>query len=188
MDLEFKQTDPNNWTDDSSNMYNKCLHLCLCVCTFSVMSRSQESMLSAKRSSVLLPWLDPNTLWLAWNNWLQEGEDTKSTHRGHYYPFNIMVILYRMHQLAFEATLPLFITPLITEWLASPFYADWLQCGSLIERSGHSPSKCCAGNLSIRAETREKLSHTHKRNIAHSLILQTDILQLDLCITCKIWS
>lgn len=35
------------------------------------MSRSQESMLSVNRSSVLLPWLDPNTLWLAWNSWLE---------------------------------------------------------------------------------------------------------------------
>lgn len=49
---------------------------CVCVCTFSVMSRSQESMLSVNRSSVLLPWLDPNTLWLAWNSWLQGGEDS----------------------------------------------------------------------------------------------------------------
>lgn len=152
-------------------MYSKRLHLCLCVCTFSVMSRSQESMLSVNRSSVLLPWLDPNTLWLAWNSWLQEGEDIESTHRGHYYPFNIMVILYRMHQQASEATLPLFITPLITEsimcdkWWASSFYGDWLQCGSLIERSGHSPSKCCAGNLSIRAKTREKHTQTETQLI-----------------------
>ncbi|TNN49026.1 hypothetical protein EYF80_040788 [Liparis tanakae] len=47
------------------------------------MSRSQESMLSVNRSSVLLPWLDPNTLWLAWNSCLQGGEDTVETNRGH---------------------------------------------------------------------------------------------------------
>lgn len=99
VDLDLKQTDLNIWARSfkwlSSNMYNSCLHLCLCVCTFSVMSRSQESMLSMNRSSVLLPWLDPNTLWLAWNSWLQGGEDTlgtSSTHRGHYYPFLITII------------------------------------------------------------------------------------------------
>lgn len=160
-------------------MYNKRLHLCLCICTFSVMSRSQESMLSVNRSSVLLPWLDPNTLWLAWNSWLQEGEDIKSTHRGHYYPFNIMVILYRMHQLASEATLPLFITPLITEsimcykWLASSFYADWLQCGSLIERSvTHRPNAVLEIFLLGLKQERNLVTRIN-RNTAHCLILQT---------------
>lgn len=52
--------------------------------TFSVMSRSQESILSVNRSSVLLPWLDPNTLWLAWNSWLQ-GESRHPRNRRHYY-------------------------------------------------------------------------------------------------------
>lgn len=51
------------------------------LCTFSVMSRSQESMLSVNRSSVLLPWLDPNTLWLAWNSCLKGQRDQKRAQR-----------------------------------------------------------------------------------------------------------
>lgn len=34
-------------------------------------------MLSVNRSSVLLPWLEPNTLWLAWNSCLQAGEEER---------------------------------------------------------------------------------------------------------------
>lgn len=169
-------------------MYNNCLHLCLCVCTFSVMSRSQESMLSMNRSSVLLPWLDPNTLWLAWNSWLQGGEDTlgtSSTHRGHYNPFLIMII-YRMCQLLMllfpylSSCSMLNPSSLTNYWPAPSFYADSLQCGSLIGRSGYSPSKCCAGNLSVGAETREKLwvTHSHRNTAFHSLFLRIQLLFL----------
>lgn len=45
---------------------------------------------------------------------------------------------------------------------------------SLMLSSGHSPSKCCAGNLSVRAETRETESQTQKRSflVPHSFFFQ----------------
>lgn len=146
------------------------------VCTFSVMSRSQESMLSVNRSSMLLPWLEPNTLWLAWKSWLQGEEHrletsntgiiTNSTPWWSYsyrvsqllnLPFHwrtVYITLLNAERISVICHLaPLFLCKCR---LTVIFLFNW----SLV-RSGHSPSKRSAGNLSIGAETREKLWVAH---------------------------